>query len=362
MPDLMILFSSFELIVSMVQLIPLLISFFTSSVTVYFSYKFILAFCSLFGNLQLRCRLCGAYSDEDDLFCRGCGVRLLQSRRYDLSRLDYAYSADLEKLALLKELAAPAALVKAFYLKRAVHMHEKEVSARSVLVERSSRFGLMMLKCADTLCLKYLPRMYVDPHLGFNAYSFGFNEKPIVVLGSGLLKALTDEEIYALLAHELGHIGCGHMLYHTLAEFIVQGVGLSASALGVPFVEAPLRFALLSWRRESEVSADRASLLAAGSVKVVKSLLQKVTLLNSGGYEGGGVLESLGELVSTHPHLASRVALVEEYAQSAEYAKARSKISERNLVRRALIPICRFCGSEKHPSSLFCTRCGRSCV
>ncbi|MEM3386806.1 MAG: M48 family metallopeptidase [Nitrososphaerales archaeon] len=312
--------------------------------------------------MELKCRVCGTSSDEEDIFCRSCRVRLLQSRRYDVNRLDYAYAADLEKLALLKELATPAALIKAFYLKKAVSMLVKEVSDRSALVERGSKLGWMLIKCADTLCLKYLPEMYVDGYVGFNAYSFGFDEKPYVVLGERLLKVLTEEEMTALIAHELGHIGCGHMLYHTLAEFIVQGVGWSASTIGIPLLETPLRLALLSWRRESEVSADRASLLVAGSVEAVKSLLLKLTTLNKEVSCGDGVLGSLSEVVSSHPLVARRIALLEEYYKSVGYAKARSKISKRNLVRRAFVPICRFCGAKKPPSSLFCSSCGRSCV
>ncbi len=312
--------------------------------------------------LELMCRLCGTCSDEESVFCRGCGVRLLQSRRYDLNRLDYAYDADLENLALLKELATPAALIKAFYLKKAVADFKREVSARSILVERESKLGLMLINCADILCLRYLPNLYVDQHLGFNAYSFGFDEEPFVIIGKGMLNALTEEEMTALLAHELGHIGCGHMIYHTLAEFIVQGVGWTGYIMGTPLLEAPLRLALLSWMRESEVSADRASLLAAGRVEAVKSLLQKLAHLNKETGYRGGVLECANEVVSTHPHVARRISLIEEYYRSVEYAKARSKISTRKIVCRALLPICRFCGAEKQPSALFCSSCGRSCV
>ena len=178
--------------------------------------------------LELRCRLCHTYSDEEDIFCRGCGVRLLTSRRYDLSRADYAYEGDVEKLALLKELVTPATLLKTFYLKKTISHHEKEVSSRSILVDRNSWLGSLLVRCADKLCLRYLPKMYVDHELGFNAYSFGVDEKPYVVVGEVLLNALTEKEVEALLGHELGHIGCRHMLYHTLAEFILQGLSLSA--------------------------------------------------------------------------------------------------------------------------------------
>jgi len=309
--------------------------------------------------LELKCKLCRTYSDEEDIFCRGCGVRLLTSRKYDLTRADYAYEGDLEKLALLKELATPAALLKTFYLKKAVSLHEKEVSSRGIPVDRDSRLGSLLVGCADKLCLKFLPEMYVDYELNFNAYSFGLDDKPYVVLGEALLNALEEQELVALLGHELGHIGCGHMLYHTLAEIVLQGVSFSASVLGVPLLEAPLRLALLSWRRESEVSADRASLLVTGSVDAVRSLLRKVVALNN---RSSLVYDALSELVSSHPHLSRRIALLEEYYRSAEYEKAKRKIEKRMVVRKALLPICRFCGAEKPPSSLFCPRCGRSLV
>jgi hypothetical protein len=309
--------------------------------------------------LELKCRLCHTYSDEEDIFCRGCGVRLLVSRKYDLTKADYAYEGDLEKLALLKELATPVALLKTFYLKKAISLHEKEVSSRSTVVDRDCGLGSLLVRCAGKLCLKYLPKMYVDSELGYNAYSFGFDEKPYVVIGEALLDALNEQEVVALLGHELGHIGCGHMLYHTLAEFVLQGVSFSATALGIPLLEAPLRLALLSWRRESEVSADRASLLVTDSVDAVKSLLRKVVALND---RASLAYDALTELVSSHPHISRRIALLEEYYRSAEYGKAKCKIEKRSVVHKALLPICRFCGAKKPPSSLFCPRCGRSLV
>jgi len=273
--------------------------------------------------------------------------------------LDYASESDLEKLSILKELVTPAAVLKAFYLKKVISLHEEEISNRSTLVARESYLGSLLIRCADRLCLRYLPRLYVDQEIGFNAYCFGLDEKPVVVVGRDLIHTLVEEEVVALLGHELGHIGCGHMLYHTLAEFILQGISLSASTLGIPLLEAPLRFALLSWRRESEISADRASLLAADSLDAVKSLLNKLAMLNRGAKQ---TYEALSEIISTHPHLTRRVALVEDYYRSAGYIKAKSKIERRNLIRKALLPICRFCGSEKPPSSIFCPKCGRSCV
>ena len=54
-------------------------------------------------------------------------------------------------------------------------------------------------------------------------------KKHTIVIHSGLLECLEDDEIYSVLAHECGHIACKHSLYHTLAIMILDGtmVGLN---------------------------------------------------------------------------------------------------------------------------------------
>ena len=53
-----------------------------------------------------------------------------------------------------------------------------------------------------------------------NAGAFGV-ERPFIVINSGTLKLLDDEEMRTLLGHELGHIMSGHALYHTILVIIV---------------------------------------------------------------------------------------------------------------------------------------------
>jgi Zn-dependent protease with chaperone function len=104
------------------------------------------------------------------------------------------------------------------------------------------------------------PELFVSQTPFVNAGAFGV-ERPFIVLNSGALKLLDDDEMRTLLGHELGHIMSGHALYHTILVII-----LFVSANMLPFLAglflAPIRFALLEWFRKSELSSDRAGLIA----------------------------------------------------------------------------------------------------
>src|SRR5436309_14725672 len=105
------------------------------------------------------------------------------------------------------------------------------------------------------------PELFVSQTPFVNAGAFGV-ERPFIVINSGTLKLLDDEEMRTLLGHELGHIMSGHALYHTILVIIVF-----VSANMLPFLAglflAPIRFALMEWFRKSELSSERAGLIAS---------------------------------------------------------------------------------------------------
>jgi Zn-dependent protease with chaperone function len=172
-----------------------------------------------------------------------------------------------------------------------------------------------------------------------------------------------------VLGHELGHVKSGHMLYHTLGEALSGGISLSASLLGLDILSIPIRLALLSWHRESEVTADRASLLAVDDIAVIKSLMTKLAALPRNTRvsprdfdiekDEAGMLESFSELFKTHPLYANRFRRVKEYAESEEFLRATRKIELRQNLLKALVPLCRHCGEKKRLVDLFCPSCGR---
>jgi len=108
--------------------------------------------------------------------------------------------------------------------------------------------------------------LYISQTPVVNAGAYGMDQ-PFVILNSGMLHLLDDEELQYVMAHEIGHILSGHVLYHTMLVILVQLaergfpiVGLAARAILV---------ALLEWYRKSELSSDRAGLLGVQDPRIV---------------------------------------------------------------------------------------------
>jgi hypothetical protein len=99
-------------------------------------------------------------------------------------------------------------------------------------------------------------------------------KEPFIVLNSALLSSLDDDELYCAVAHEVGHIMSGHVLYKTVLWMLMR---FTASALPVAGALArPLLMALGEWDRKSELSADRAALLALQSEQQNYQVLMKM--------------------------------------------------------------------------------------
>ncbi|MGM0574336.1 MAG: M48 family metalloprotease [Myxococcota bacterium] len=112
------------------------------------------------------------------------------------------------------------------------------------------------------------PPLYIVQTPAVNAFTSGAGQ-PIVAVTSGLLDAMGERELVAVLGHELTHVKLGHVLYRTLAQLLVGGgLGLLGRFLGIAKLLAmPLQIALLRWYQMAELSADRGELLATGSLE-----------------------------------------------------------------------------------------------
>lgn len=120
------------------------------------------------------------------------------------------------------------------------------------------------------------PELYVAQNPLPNAWTSG-HVRPYIILTSGLLDLMNEEEVMAVIAHELGHIKSGHVLYRTMALGITLVLTLIGDlTLGVGrLVGRSLEAALLEWYRMSEFTGDRAALLVVQDAQVMLSLMMK---------------------------------------------------------------------------------------
>jgi Zn-dependent protease with chaperone function len=106
------------------------------------------------------------------------------------------------------------------------------------------------------------PELYVTLDPVPNAYTYG-HTRPFVVLTSGLVDMLDDEECFFVIAHELGHIKAAHVLYTIMARNIstlMTIIGQATLGLG-SLLGQGLVAALHDWYRKAELTSDRAGLL-----------------------------------------------------------------------------------------------------
>jgi Zn-dependent protease with chaperone function len=181
------------------------------------------------------------------------------------------------------------------------------------------------------------PELFVSQTPFVNAGAYGM-DRPFIVINSGAMNLLDDDEMRTLLGHELGHVMSGHALYHTILILIVF-VGLNFLPFLTSLVLAPIRYALLEWARKSELSADRAGLLAAQDPRASMRMFLKMAgggdmkemdletfLQQAKEYEEtGGAIDRIFKILNTleqsHPFNTLRAAELERWIAAGSYEK-----------------------------------------
>ncbi|MGE5659286.1 MAG: M48 family metallopeptidase [Actinomycetota bacterium] len=132
-------------------------------------------------------------------------------------------------------------------------------------------------ECVRDLDLFPEPALFVAQNPQANSYALGQNH-PYVVLNTGLLDLLEESELRTVLAHELGHIKCGHPILNQMAIWamsVASTIGEMTFGIG-NLVSSGLIYAFYEWRRKAELSADRAALLVLDDLNCVMNSMMKI--------------------------------------------------------------------------------------
>jgi Zn-dependent protease with chaperone function len=121
------------------------------------------------------------------------------------------------------------------------------------------------------------PEMYVTLDPVPNAFTYG-HTKPFITLHSGLIDVMSDEQLFFVIAHEVGHIKAGHVLYGTMARNVsalINFIGTATLGFGALLTQG-LAIALLEWYRCAELTADRAALLCVQDLEPARDTFMKL--------------------------------------------------------------------------------------
>ncbi|MCQ4081932.1 M48 family metallopeptidase [Streptomyces sp. RB6PN25] len=196
----------------------------------------------------------------------------------------------------------------------------------------------MLCDACSILDLEKVPPLYVTQDPQPNSMCIGLDE-PVIVVTTGLMELLDEEEMRAAVGHETGHALSGHAVYRTILLFLTNlAIRVAWIPLGNLAVSAVVS-ALREWFRKSELSGDRAGLLVGQDLQASLRSLMKLAggdhlhqmnvdafLEQAQEYEAGGdlrdsVLKLMNMLPRTHPFTTVRAAELKRWAESRDYQR-----------------------------------------
>ncbi len=256
----------------------------------------------------------------------------------------YLHKTDKDALAVLQKIPFFDTLCAKFIevINERIFNIENMSSRIRITDKQCPRIYFMVQSICKKLGIE-MPELYLELNRVPNAYTYG-NKRIFITVTSGLLELLNDDEIYAVLAHECGHIACNHVLYTTMAATILNGgeLGLSFldSGLIAKLITTPLKIAFFNWQRCGEFSADRAAILCCESTKPVISTMMRLAggtkqldkelradlfIEQAGNYQDlidNSKMNKLTEFLmiykNTHPLLSVRARAIQEWGETEE--------------------------------------------
>jgi Zn-dependent protease with chaperone function len=201
-------------------------------------------------------------------------------------------------------------------------------SAVRVDERQFSRLHRLLAEVGRSLDAVRLPEMYVAADPTLSAQTVGM-DRPVIVLSSGMVHHLDDDELRFVIGHECGHIHNSHVVYLTAMYYLRYVAG----AL-LRWAVAPAAIALSAWSRRAEITCDRAGLLCAKDLEVSTRALAKLALgstklyseLNLDAFldqyeEAKDGVGRYAEINHSHPYLPKRVMALRAFAESSLYRK-----------------------------------------
>ena len=223
-------------------------------------------------------------------------------------------------------------------------------------------------EACEVLQLKSKPVLFLDTCADPKTLCIG-EKKPLLIMSTALIELLSPDELKAALAHEIGHLVCGHSFYKLMVENF-SGITQSMSIIpGLTALGLAAKLPLYDWFRKADLSADRAALLTVKSPEIIISMIGKlaggsVSLAESVSEENllkqskeidrvteemkaGGTMDKVTYLFSTavmngmmrqNPWPAIRIKEIREWCETETYEQLRAGIYPEKKPEREKVP------------------------
>lgn len=275
-------------------------------------------------------------ADDQDRTSSGNGEARARRVLTDIAPRSWEHPADKAALTALRRIPVFDEVLRklfGFFGEKPVRL-AFQANAVRVSANQFPRVHALYQDVLKTLDAPHDYPLYISQTPIVNAGAYGM-EQPFIILNSGTVALLDDQELAYVMGHEVGHIMSDHVLYRTMTYLLLQ-----LASMGFPIVGLAARavlVALLEWSRKSELSCDRAGLLAIQDPEITMRAMLKMAgggsndetslqefIVQAEEYRESGdvadqVFKILNLLGSTHPFYVLRVSELRTWIEGGDY-------------------------------------------
>jgi len=341
------------------------------------------------------CPDCNARFQSCDVHCRSCGreLRFINFSNHTVLRKpaavrveQYEHPADREARRVMAGLW-PVKVIARYGIETFSQPTLHGTLLGSTVKVSDKQFPV--IKRVADVCMAMLHmrgiEIFISRSAVMAASSHGVGGRNFIVLTSGLVENLDDDELLFLLGRQMGHIKSDHTLYLSILAALQKGIQ-ALPMVGDTALEV-LNFVLLPWQRSSQLTADRAGLICCQSIQTATKALTKLALGSRELFDKVCLDEFLrqyqdlqnegawGEYMQVNPFVLTRIRQLQGFIESPAwyrllygayhphrptfgcyYCNATYELTDFDAPLQSLR--CTDCGRTLHVEELFCPHCG----
>ncbi len=239
----------------------------------------------LAANGKPPCKVCGGNGvglSAAEIVCPACEWLRPLMPGYQMDRSVFLWAQDGQAMSKLQSISALHTVVRNVSDKVGRPWIESTFNAIKLGPRQFPDVWNQAVLAARILGLPKMPDLYISGDQMWNTYTYGTEDSSFIVLGTSHLINFAGDELLFVLAREMGHCRAGHALWNTVLRFVAGDVSVHTGLLSnglinainpTKLIQGAIDLPLMAWSRQSDITADRAGLMAVGDEALVRRVL-----------------------------------------------------------------------------------------